>query len=61
VAVVGYLRPDQAVTITDRHLGLVTVMEQGTSAIYGQLARVAAETMELNRIEALAQDVRGEG
>ncbi|MDH4237675.1 MAG: cobyrinate a,c-diamide synthase, partial [Nitrospira sp.] len=29
VAVVGYLRLDEAVTIADRHLGLVTAMERG--------------------------------
>ena len=60
VAVVGYLRPDPAVTITDRHLGLVMAMEQGSRELYGRLARALEETVDLDRIEALAQDVRGE-
>ena len=55
VAVVGYLRPDQAVTITDRHLGLVTAMEQGTGELYDRLAKAAAETIDLDLVEALAQ------
>lgn len=55
VAVVGYLRPDQAVTISDRHLGLVMAMEQGTGELYGRLAMLAEETVDLDRIEALAQ------
>jgi len=54
VAVVGYLRPDQAVTITDRHLGLVTAMEQGTGELYDRLAKAAADTIDLDRIESLA-------
>ena len=58
VMVVGYLRPDSAVTISDRHLGLVTAMEQGTSELYGRLAKAAEETIDLNRIEALAASCR---
>lgn len=54
VAVVGYLRPDQTVTIADRHLGLVMAMEQGGSALYDRLAKAAAETIDLDRIESLA-------
>ena len=54
VMVVGYLRPDPAVTISDRHLGLVTAMEQGTGELYGRLAKAAEETIDLDRIEALA-------
>ncbi|MDN5940802.1 MAG: cobyrinate a,c-diamide synthase [Nitrospira sp.] len=60
VVVVGYLRPDPSLTIEDRHLGLVTAMEQGTGELYGLLAKAAAETVDLDRVEALAQDVRGE-
>src|SRR6185503_17973122 len=45
VVVVGYLRPDPAVTISDRHLGLVTAMEQGTGELYGRLAKAAEETI----------------
>ena len=55
VVAVGYLRPDPAVTISDRHLGLVTAMEQGTGELYGRLAKAAAETVDLDRIEALAR------
>ncbi len=55
VAVVGYLRPDQAVTITDRHLGLATAMEQGAGELYDRLAKAAAETIDLDLVEALAQ------
>ena len=55
VVVVGYLRPDPAVTIADRHLGLVTAMEQGTGELYDRLAEAAEETIDLDRIEALAR------
>jgi|CXWL01.1.fsa_nt_gi cobyrinic acid a,c-diamide synthase len=55
VAVVGYLRPDKGVTISDRHLGLVTALEQGTGELYGRLAKLAEETVDLDRIEALAR------
>jgi cobyrinic acid a,c-diamide synthase len=58
VVAVGYLRPDQAVTISDRHLGLVTAMEQGTGELYGLLAKAAAETVDLDRVEALARSCR---
>ncbi len=60
VMVVGYLRPDQAIAISDRHLGLVTAMEQGTDELYDLLAKAAAKTIDLDRIEALAQAVKGE-
>jgi cobyrinic acid a,c-diamide synthase len=55
VRVVGYLRPDPAVTISDRHLGLVTAREQGRGELYGLLAKAAAETVDLDRVEALAR------
>jgi cobyrinic acid a,c-diamide synthase len=58
VVVVGYLRPDPAVTISDRHLGLVTAMEQGTEELYGRLAKAAEETVDLDQIEALAGSCR---
>jgi cobyrinic acid a,c-diamide synthase len=54
VVAVGYLCPDQAVTISDRHLGLVTAMEKGTGELYDRLAKAAAETVDLDRIESLA-------
>ncbi len=59
VMVVGYLRPDEAITISDRHLGLVTAMEQGRGELYDRLAKSAEETVDLGRIEALAQAVKG--
>ncbi len=63
VMVVGYLRPDSAVTISDRHLGLVTAIEHGTGEVYALFAEAAEETIDLDRIEALAmsapEDVRG--
>ena len=58
VVAVGYLRSDPAVTISDRHLGLVTAMEQGTGELYGRLANAAEETIDLDRIEALARSCR---
>ena len=54
VRVVGYLRSDPSMTIVDRHLGLVTAMEQGTSGLYARLAKAAEETVELDHIEAMA-------
>jgi cobyrinic acid a,c-diamide synthase len=63
IVAVGYLRPDSGVTISDRHLGLVTAMEEGTGELYGRLAKAVAETVDLDQIEALARsapkDVRG--
>jgi cobyrinic acid a,c-diamide synthase len=58
VVAVGYLRPDQAVTISERHLGLMTAVEQGTGELYGLLAKAAAETVDLDRVEALARSCR---
>ena len=55
VVVTGYLRPDQAMTISDRHLGLVTAMEQGRGELYGRLAKAATETVDLDRLEAMAR------
>jgi cobyrinic acid a,c-diamide synthase len=54
LAVVGYLRTDQAASIPDRHLGLVTAIERGTPDLYARLGQVAAETVDLARIEVLA-------
>ena len=55
VVPVGYLRPDPSVTIADRHLGLVTAMEQGTGELYDRLGKAAEETVDLDRIEALSR------
>jgi cobyrinic acid a,c-diamide synthase len=60
VKVVGYLQADSTVTISDRHLGLVTAMEQKSSELYSLLAEAAGETIDLDRIEALALEVRGD-
>ena len=55
LAVVGYLKPDPALTISDRHLGLVTAIEQGSGEFYERLGRAATETIDLDRIESLAR------
>ena len=54
LAAVGYLKPDTAITIRDRHLGLLTAIEQGSRDLYERLGRAAVETVDLDRIEALA-------
>lgn len=54
IPVLGYLKPDAAVSIPDRHLGIMTAIEQGSSAIYENLARSASETVDLDRVEAIA-------
>ncbi len=54
VTPVGYLRPDIGLSIPDRHLGLVIAMEQGHSQLYQRLAKAALDTVDLDRIEALA-------
>jgi cobyrinic acid a,c-diamide synthase len=51
---VGYLRPDPAMAIPDRHLGLVMAMEQDDDRLYRRLAKAASQTVDLDRIEALA-------
>lgn len=54
LAVVGYLHWDTELTIEDRHLGLRTAIEQGGSNLYDKLGRVASETVDLGKVEALA-------
>jgi cobyrinic acid a,c-diamide synthase len=54
VIAVGYLRPDPAMAIPDRHLGLVMADEQDDRQLYRRLAKAARETVDLDRIEALA-------
>jgi cobyrinic acid a,c-diamide synthase len=56
LALVGYLRPDPALAIGDRHLGLVTAIEQGASDLYARLGQAAAQTVDLDRVEALAKE-----
>lgn len=55
LAVAGYLRPDPSLTVSDRHLGLVTAIEQGSIDLYERLAKVAAETLDLDRVEQIAR------
>jgi cobyrinic acid a,c-diamide synthase len=52
--VVGYLRADPEMRIGDRHLGLVTAIEEGGSGLYERLGRAVADTVDLAQIEALA-------
>lgn len=54
LTVVGYLKPAQDLTIGDRHLGLRTAIEQGSSDLYERLGRAATETVDLGKVEALA-------
>lgn len=55
VKVVGYLRPDPALTIPERHLGLTTALESGSREQYERLGRALAETVDLDLIEELAR------
>ena len=55
IEVVGYVRPDSSLTIGDRHLGLVTAHEQEYRGLYDRLAEAAMETIDLDRVEALAK------
>lgn len=55
LTVVGYLQPDASVTIQDRHLGLRTAIEQGQGDLYDRLASAAAQTIDLDRVEAMAR------
>ncbi len=58
VTSVGYLRPDPAMAIPDRYLGLVMAMEQGGGQLYRRLAKAALQTVDLDRIEGLAHACR---
>ena len=53
LSVVGYLQSDTTLTIPDRHLGLVTALEQAGSSLYSRLAEAAGKTVDLDKIEAL--------
>ncbi len=55
VVPVGYLRTDVSLAIPDRHLGLITAMEQDDGELYDRLGKAALETVDLDRIEALAR------
>ncbi len=54
VVAIGYLRSDAAITIPDRHLGLVMATEKGDRQLYHRLAKAALDTIDLDRIETLA-------
>ena len=55
IPVVGYLRPDPEVSIPDRHLGLRTALEGSGIGLYAKLGQSASDTIDLTRIEQLAQ------
>ncbi len=55
IPVVGYLQPNEDVTISDRHLGLRTALEDERSTLYEALGQMAQETVNLDLIEELAQ------
>lgn len=55
IPVVGYLRPDSEVTIPDRHLGLRTALEGSGTEWYARLGQLASETIDLDRVEQVAQ------
>jgi len=55
LAVVGYLPADLSFTIEDRHLGLVTALEQPTEALAHRLARAIADTVDIDQVESLAR------
>ncbi len=52
---VGYLKKDAELLVEDRHLGLQTAIEQEHNPLYQQLGLAAMETIDLDRIEALAK------
>jgi len=60
LAVVGYLKPDPALTIQDRHLGLMTAIEQQSTTLVDRLAQAAAETVDVDRVEQLAYQADGD-
>lgn len=55
IPVVGYLRSDPDVTIPDRHLGLRTALEGSGTEWYAKLGQLASATIDLVRVEQLAQ------
>ncbi len=54
VVAVGHLRPDSELTIADRHLGLTMSLEQPNCRLYDRLAKAALDTVDLDRLQALA-------
>lgn len=55
IPVVGYLPSDSDVTIPDRHLGLRTALEGSETELYAKLGQLASATIDLVRVEQLAQ------
>jgi cobyrinic acid a,c-diamide synthase len=55
LTVMGYLRPDPTVEISDRHLGLTTAMEQNATALYDRLGTSAMDTIDVDAVECLAR------
>ena len=55
VSVVGYLRPDPEITISDRHLGLQTAIEGKNHDLYKKLGQSLSETVDLKLVEQIAQ------
>ncbi|MFO0773783.1 MAG: cobyrinate a,c-diamide synthase [Nitrospiraceae bacterium] len=53
---VGYLPPDAALSLPERHLGLVTAGECGASELYKALGRAAEQTVDVTRLLALARE-----
>ncbi|MHC9061225.1 cobyrinate a,c-diamide synthase [Nitrospira sp. CMX1] len=54
VVAVGYLCPDAEVAIADRHLGLTMAHEQRDRSLSHRLAKAALNTVDLGRLESLA-------
>jgi cobyrinic acid a,c-diamide synthase len=52
--VTGYLKPDPTITISDRHLGLTTAMEQKAIDFYDRLGKAAMDTVDVDVVERLA-------
>lgn len=54
VTVVGYLSQDASLHIDDRHLGLQVAFERQETELYEKLAKAAARTVDLEKVEELA-------
>jgi cobyrinic acid a,c-diamide synthase len=53
--VVGYLERDDSLSISERHLGLVTANNQVPDHLYARLADAIDKTVDLDRIQSLAR------
>lgn len=54
VKVLGFLKPDAALRIEDRHLGLKVAFEDQSPDVYVRLGQAISETVNLEEVEALA-------